>query len=310
MLFSNRIPDPPEQYTHARTLLRLDKAGVNGFREMVRVNFTDQDEIIPEHIHPDAVEICYYFKGTQTYSVAGKAYKLKGGMVFIAYPNEIHSSGNRKQERDGQLFYMIIDTLNNTERFLGLSETDGPSLAMAINSLPRTFYAGPDVKPLFEEIFSVYTEKGPFWQTRLRCCAFNLLYTLIQHSVGQGSQPRVSPEILKTLDYIEDHIYDAGKITVDDMARRVFLSTPQFTSRFLLEIGLSPGKYINRRRMEIARQLLSDGESVTRVAYSLNFASSQHFSSCFRSHNGCSPTQWKKEHQATSLCVIDPHLKR
>lgn len=63
---------------------------------------------------------------------------------------------------------MIIDTLNNTERFLGLSETDAPSLAMAINSLPRTFYAGPYVKPLFEEIFSVYTEKGPFWQTRLR----------------------------------------------------------------------------------------------------------------------------------------------
>ena len=43
MCFSRIVPDNPDLFTHKRTLLRLDKAGVNNFRELVRVNFPAQE---------------------------------------------------------------------------------------------------------------------------------------------------------------------------------------------------------------------------------------------------------------------------
>lgn len=292
-VFSREVPDTPEQFTHERTILRLDKAGICGLREIVRVNFSNAVGMIPEHIHPDAVEICYYSQGTQVYSVKGENYKMYGGMVFTTYPNEVHSSGNRKQERGGQLFYMIIDTINDLENFLGLPCNETHLLAKALNSLPRMFYAGPDLKPLYEEIFSVYMEKPFCWQVRLKCCVFNLLYELVSRS-QQKTQHCISLDMIRMLDYIEDSIYDTSKLTVNNMAHQIHLSVPQFTSRFINEIGMSPTKYINQRRIETACQLLADGQSCTEIAYNLNYASSQHFSSCFRTYKGCSPSAWQK----------------
>ena len=46
--------------------------------------------------------------------------------------------------------------------------------------------------------------------------------------------------------------------------------------------------------------LLSEGASVTETALRLGFASSQHFSSFFRSYTGCSPTQWRRSSGAAT----------
>lgn len=296
MCFSRTVPDNPELFTHKRTLLRLDKAGVNNLREMVRVNFTAQDSVLNDHIHPDAMEICYYAKGTQVYRVRGVDYHLKGGMVFVTYPNEVHSSGDQRQEKGGQLFYMIIDTVNGLDNFLGFEGDEARRLADALNKLPRTFHVESSMKALYDELFELYISKPFCWQTRLRCCAFNLLCELVKYG-RRNANSNVSRDIILALEYIEDHIYDAGKISIELIARHANFSVPQFTQRFLCEIGVPPGKYINRRRMEIARQMLDDGHRITEIAFKLGFASSQHFSSFFRAYNGCSPTQWRKSQE-------------
>lgn len=295
MDFSRIVPDNPDLFTHKRTLLRLDKAGVNNFRELVRLNFPAQESVIDEHIHPDAMEICYFSKGTQVYRVHGVDYHLKGGMVFVTYPNEIHSSGNKCQEKGGQLFYMIVDTVNGLDNFLGFEGDETRRLACALNELPRTFHVESPIKALYDELFDVYITRPFCWQTRLRCCAFNLLCELVKYG-RRNANSNVSHDIIRALEYIEDHIYDAGKISIDLIARNAHFSVPQFTQRFLCEIGVPPGKYINRRRMEIARQMIEDGQMITDIAFKLGFASSQHFSSFFRAYNGCSPTQWRKAH--------------
>lgn len=299
MDFSREIPDQPEMFSHERTLLRPDKRGICGLRELVRVNFVSQLPRIAEHIHPDAMEICYYSKGTQVYSVGGGDYCIKGGMVFVTYPNEVHSSGGNRQEKGGQLFYMIIDTVNSPERLLGLDSDDALHLAAALNALPRTFHVGAEVKALCDGIFDICAAQPFCWRTRLRMGAFELLCELIRCAERRESAA-VSPEIIRALDYIEDRIREGGRISIANIAGSAHFSAPQLNQRFLSEIGETPGQYINRRRTELAMALLSEGASVTETALRLGFASSQHFSSFFRSYTGCSPTQWRRSSGAAT----------
>ena len=93
---------------------------------------------------------------------------------------------------------------------------------------------------------------------------------------------------------IEDRIREGGRISIASISASAHFSAPQLNQRFLSEIGETPGQYINRRRTELAMALLSEGASVTETALRLGFASSQHFSSFFRSYTGCSPTQWRR----------------
>ena len=294
---SSCYPHASEQITHERTDLHLDSAGVTGFRELVRVNFVDSSRSIASHIHPDAVEICYVAKGKQIYEAQGTQYLLSAGWIFISHPNEEHSSGGHLQEKNVQLYYMIIDTINDTDSFLGLSGADVHELTQMINALPHRFNVGMGLKDKFEEMFSLYIDKPPLWQTQLKCAAFSLLREIALCGSMKKPESEVSLYTLRTLNYIEDHLLDAQALSVQKLADNVYLSVPQLTARFRSEIGSSLKKYINLRRMQTAQDMLLEGTSITDVAFSLDFSSSQHFSNMFRSYFHCSPSQWLAQQQ-------------
>ena len=56
---------------------------------------------------------------------------------------------------------------------------------------------------------------------------------------------------------------------------------------------MSPKKYINRRRMDLACEMLSNDMKITEIAYELGFSSAQHFTNIFRSYYGISPSKWR-----------------
>jgi AraC-like DNA-binding protein len=60
--------------------------------------------------------------------------------------------------------------------------------------------------------------------------------------------------------------------------------------------GLSPNDYLQRHRIECAReQLRRDEVSITDVALSTGFESSQYFSRVFRKYCGITPTEFREQ---------------
>ncbi len=77
---------------------------------------------------------------------------------------------------------------------------------------------------------------------------------------------------------------------LDEMAREAHLSRAQFARRFRARFGTSPGEWLLRLRIEIARQKLLESEAtLERIARDVGFCDAAHFSRAFKRLSGRAP---------------------
>ena len=157
--------------------------------------------------------------------------------------------------------------------------------------LPRLFTAGNRLEQQFLDVWSVIQGRPARWETFLRIRMFNLLTALID-TCRQNPFVPLTAEIMQALEFIETCIESGNKLRLEDVADQLHLSLSYFKMRFTREIGISPWKYICKRRVEIAQNLLCDGRSITDVSYELHYSSTQHFSTSFKAFTGLSPHEW------------------
>jgi AraC family transcriptional regulator len=81
--------------------------------------------------------------------------------------------------------------------------------------------------------------------------------------------------------------------TLSELAALCNLSVRQLTRAFRVSRGYSLGDHVAQRRIDNAKRLLSTGESVKAIAYSLGFASASSFSFAFRSATGQTPREFR-----------------
>lgn len=99
----------------------------------------------------------------------------------------------------------------------------------------------------------------------------------------------IAPSQLKSLvSWLETRIGDP--LTIDSMASQVGLSTAHFSREFKHATGQTPWGYFIYLRLERARQLLEDGESVTNVALQTGFSDQPHLSRLFKQRFGVNPS--------------------
>lgn len=65
-------------------------------------------------------------------------------------------------------------------------------------------------------------------------------------------------------------------------------------------IGLNPKEYILRKKVEFAKQMLSQNKDITTIAFDLGFSSSQSFATVFKKLTCITPSDYKKKHKMVS----------
>ena len=82
-------------------------------------------------------------------------------------------------------------------------------------------------------------------------------------------------------------------------ARGIGLSVPHLTDLFTKDYGVTPRRYLERRRREAAQHALAHtSASVKSVAFSLGFRYESHFCAWFRQHEQCTPSAYReREHR-------------
>jgi AraC family L-rhamnose operon regulatory protein RhaS len=87
------------------------------------------------------------------------------------------------------------------------------------------------------------------------------------------------------------------------MAEHCGLRPSAFTDYCRRILNLTPARHLARLRMDAARRMLSasGGASVTEVALSCGFQTSQYFATVFHKNTGLSPRAWRSKHQGTKL---------
>jgi len=94
-------------------------------------------------------------------------------------------------------------------------------------------------------------------------------------------------------DYIDEHFQE--KITLEDMADYVGLSKYYLSYLFKKEEGTNFVSYINKKRIEKAKEYLRDTNNTVSQIYDLvGFSDQQYFSKTFKKIVGMTVTEYRK----------------
>ena len=86
-----------------------------------------------------------------------------------------------------------------------------------------------------------------------------------------------------------------GGLAAKTWREHVGLSDDYLTSCFHKELGLTPVAYLNRYRIQQARQLLKNTHmSITEIALDVGFSGSSYFSRIFRRETGVTPEAYRR----------------
>ncbi len=223
------------------------------------------------------------------YCTAGKGYfngnPVNAGEGFIIRPKDFEEYHPDEQNPWTYLWFII--SADDYEDFLCL-----------YNANPETqiFKYGfiDEIKLLQKELETTHLkEHGSFYNIR------KFLKVLELHSAENNSSANTSMKRYASLSkqYIELYYYQ--KITVEDIAKSLNISTSYLYRSFVKEYGVSPKQYLISHRMNEAKKLLKNTEfNITEVARGVGFEDILTFSRAFKSHEKISPTEYRKQHSA------------
>lgn len=183
-------------------------------------------------------------------------------------------------------------------------KTQGEGGCYAINF---QFFSSPSFEPfkfkiknhkgfgdLFRNAEQVWRKKSLGFEVKCKSLLYNILYELIKE-YEIGYIPSTKTRLIKpAIDYIFTE-YTNDNIEVSCLAKLCNMSESYFRRIFLKNYGISPIKYINKLKVERAKELLVSGlYTVSEVAELSGFHDESYFSREFKKHFNIAPSEYRK----------------
>ena len=239
---------------------------------------------VPLH-HHDFYEIYFFLSGRVDYLVEGINYTLNPGDLMLISPMELHRPTVAPEEAYERVVLWI-----NAEYLR--KKTEGTEF------LERCFQPGHNLfhvsrTPIPELIRRLAGEFGgqeggaSLYAEGL---LLQLLAELLRLAAGSGDAAEArqsSPLIESVLHYIAEHYRE--EISLDELAERFYVSKYHLSHLFRQTVGVSVYRYVLLKRLQHARQLLSEGESPGSAGRASGFPEYSGFYRAFRQVYGTSP---------------------
>lgn len=141
---------------------------------------------------------------------------------------------------------------------------------------------------VFEKIERLFTEM-PSGSNRLRMAVYELLDKI--WGVMEGGYVGKEDKTRTAKTYMDTHFCDKDCLRV--AAEQSGVSRRRFNDLFLAQYGITPNRYLTARKIERAKQLLSQkGLTITQVALLCGFEEVYYFSKVFYDATGVRPSKW------------------
>ena len=261
------------------------------------------------HQH-DFYELYCLLSGTMDYLIGGRRYTMKPGSLLLIAPGEMH-----RPDIEGvpQRFERIVLWMN--PRFIFSLATVLPQSLRAFSDRYHGWHLiTPDEKTyqvLYNLLGSLLYEKNLADADSSYLCHLTVTQLLIHLNRLLSSRPAVSGraatrygEIMKVYEYANGHFRE--DISVSALAEKFFMDKNTLTRQFKRIVGLTPGGYVRRKRLEAAHSLIRQGVSMQETAFSCGFTDYSAFYRAFRQVYGISPSEFaalSQKKEASSLNV-------
>ena len=279
-----------------RMSLFPSKIGIANIALVGKLNCSRALDPLKTHFHNDILEICYLNKGTQTYIVNNETYSLTGGDVFITLPGEIHGTGLNPEEKSTLYWVQVI--MDRPENFLNLPHDYALLMFNSLMGLNSRLYKGnAKLKGYLDSFISNFFNQHPLQKVILTNTILSFLIEVINLQ-SENKNHQMSQDIKEISAYIRENIFEP--LEIDGLARMCMLSVSRFKQKFKEQIGMPPKEYIWRQKIEVSKEMMTNATlSLTEIAVSLNFGSSQYFSEVFRKYMGMSPNEYRQTMRIT-----------
>ncbi|MBI1224788.1 MAG: helix-turn-helix domain-containing protein [Bacteroidetes bacterium] len=106
--------------------------------------------------------------------------------------------------------------------------------------------------------------------------------------------PNLDHRLTAAITYVRGHLHE--DISLDQLCRKANMSKPNFFRQFKIHFGITPTDFINRERIQRAKQVLAQPfKSVTDASFSAGFNNLNYFTKVFKKVEGVTPSSYKKK---------------
>lgn len=258
--------------------------------------FKDRDCTIRIHFH-NAYELLFVRRGNISIRIDAQSYEAHAGSLLVIGRFEEHALEIRSPEYERS--YMILDPVR-LERML-----IDRRLLFPLRNRPEGFCHLFDVSAHFDAVCAIYDaltaeQQSPGTFSELYCASriMELLIYLQRVSgekQGRASKPARSA-ILAVQTYIEEHFTE--KLSISDLAARVFMTPCYLTHCFKETTGYSPKQYLVLHRIACAKELLNETAlPIGEVAFRSGFTDINNFIRSFKRDTDLTPLRYRELNQ-------------
>lgn len=183
----------------------------------------------------------------------------------------------------------------------GIMESDSPKyffvhfknaqFSTEENALPISGKADfAELFPIFKELETLRITGAPIVEKSL--AFYKILSSLRKSTDEKGKNEVISKIISKVTEDIRT------PFSLDDIAECCGYSKSQIINIFKKETGKTPYTFINKMKINMAKQLLLNSDSsFSSISVECGFGSYTNLYRCFTREEGCSPAEWKDKHR-------------
>lgn len=244
---------------------------------------------MPQHKHPSLIQFDFFSGFAGWAELDGDRSRIGSRFTFVALPGQIHSFSVNPVSRSAINFSIRLRVKDEARDwsesvpFLRIATGDDvtPDLGRTLEQLYRLFHSRSGRSPL---CIAKLTEALTLWPS--------VAETDVEHgilAIGRQDSIRVNAAI----DYIETHLGE--RVTIEDLAEHLSLSTRHVQRLFATAMGQSPSQYREGRRVSLACDLIVEGLAFSDVASRLGYESIHSFSRWFHSAKGMTATEYRSQ---------------
>ena len=250
------------------------------------------------HFHNE-LEIIYFIRGSyEVYKEDGNL-SIKGGTIYFVLPDEVHSV--RSLMDDGEYISLAVDLSAismNPEHYFQKGFVQ--PLQTGTLRLPRMIKSrDPGYKELvvyLEQLRQPCMEEAAYTLKRFSCvmgfCTELMQYCTVTANHVYTMQEESS--IAKAcVDYM--HANYSQELSLELLAAHVHVHPNYLCAVFKKDVGMTVLEYLNRIRIERARELLSrKKQSIAQIAEQCGFRSVSTFQRTFKAYTGTTPSKFSR----------------
>jgi len=229
------------------------------------------------HRH-DTFTVALTMSGVQAFNYRGAMRHSLPGQVLILHPDEIHDG--HCSDGAGFSYWAAYVPPTHVQAVLGGAEL--PFVVDGVSTNPALIAAA------FNMVIDCAGVEDP---GAYEDALYDLAHAM-NNASGRGATVRIANRIavMKAREFLETAVVFGARL--DELEQVTGCDRWQLSRDFRALLGTSPYRYLQHRRVDLAKRMLREGATLADAAHGAGFADQSHFGRTFRKAVGLTPKGW------------------